>query len=270
MKKWITPALIGLLFCFHSIIAVPEAEFTRVQPPNADQKRVMDTLFAEIISIQKTINEYYQDLPEYDPEESFDENCQLFYGGQKIFCHFYARDIKNNITFVPLLGEQEVHYGQRERHIYNEIAMIKWTGEKAAEFHFTQRRGNLSTSAVLLKKLWGNSIADLDPNANGDANPPVNFVVNEILSQGQGAFVNFRFPQEEVVRDSIQPIDPDNPDGQQMEIIFLRDPAERIRIMREYVRLLRRLEFRLNWHMRSQNFRRMSEIQRVLRAGTER
>ena len=50
-----------------------------------------------------------------------------------------------------------------------------------------------------------------------------------------------------------------------MEVVYVRDPAQKIQIMKEYLRLLRLLERRLDWNVRASQRRRAAEIERMLR-----
>lgn len=50
-----------------------------------------------------------------------------------------------------------------------------------------------------------------------------------------------------------------------LKTIFLREPEDRLKVVRKYVKLLKRLEMRLQWNVHSGNVRRSAELERILR-----
>lgn len=245
-------------------------EFTTVESPTPSQVHVMNNLLRDIAEVQDRIDDYYEYLKAND--------CGNFYGGEDVYCDFYQVD-ENNLTLIPMEATVETYYGQRQRYVYNELARIQWTDDgKIDQFLFEQRRGWVGQGHVLLKKLSGTSIADADfgprpletdvPQQGMVApleSDPLNLVVNELLSSGKGMFINFRFAGEnKKVRDHYEDIEYQ---GRivNIQVIYVRTPEQKINILREYLRLLRLLERRIDWNVRSEQQRRQNEIERVLR-----
>ena len=52
---------------------------------------------------------------------------------------------------------------------------------------------------------------------------------------------------------------------QEIDVVFVRDPNQQIRIMREYLAKLKLLNRRLDWMARSKEARKAAEIERLLR-----
>lgn len=259
MKRCVTLAVAIFLIQTGGLFAVDE--FTRVREPNPEQKQVIATLTREIAAVQRDIERFYETLKERE--------CGTFYGGENIYCEYYKID-QNGVSLVPLTSQVETYYGQRQRYVYNEQVSIKWNGPKIVGFDFSMRRGYIGKGQVLLKSLAGNSIITGEPAAGGQAQTtaaeaPLNLVVNELLSSGKGLYVNFRFPDQQMqdVRDRYEDIEVDG-QKRNIQVIFIRDPDQKIRVMREYLRLLRLLERRLDWNVRAETARRASEVQRIL------
>ncbi len=248
--------LIALLISgLFGLAATPE--FSGVRKPDPDQLRVMKTLNRQIAIEQKEIAAYHEDLQERE--------CTATHGGEQIFCSYYQID-ENGESLIPLNAVIETYYGQRQRFVRNELARVRWENEKPVFFQFEVRRGAIGKGAVLIKRIWGNTIAE---QAEADENEvttqaPLDLVVNELLSSGKGDFVNFRFPTEEVVRDSVQEVEIDGKKTE-IQVIYVRDPAQKINIMKEYLRMLRLLNRRLDWTVRSKNARQAADIERMLR-----
>jgi len=243
-------------------------EFIRVESPTPSQIHVMNNLIRDISLVQDRIDDYYEYLKSNE--------CGNFYGGEDIYCDFYQVS-ENNLTMIPLEAAVETYYGQRQRYVYNEMARIQWTPDgKVEQFLFEQRRGWVGQGHVLLKKLSGTSIADADfgtrpvdtelpENPEPLQTDPLNLVVNELLSSGKGMFINFRFAQEqERVRDHYEDIEYHGRTVN-IQVIYVRTPEQKINLLREYLRLLRLLERRIDWNVRSEQQRRQNEIERVLR-----
>lgn len=248
--------LIALLLSgLYGVAATPE--FSGVKKPDPDQLRVMKTLNHQIAIVQKEIAAYHEDLQERE--------CTASHGGEQIFCAYYQID-ENGESLIPLDAVIETFYGQRQRFVRNELAKVRWEDKKPVFFQFETRRGAIGKGAVLIKRIWGNTIAGQaeTPEEDVTTEAPLDLVVNELLSSGKGDFVNFRFPTEDVVRDSMQTV---NIDGRQTEIqvIYVRDPAQKINIMKEYLRMLRLLNRRLDWTVRAKNARQAADIERLLR-----
>lgn len=234
-------------------------EFTRVRPPNPEQLKVMAGLAREIAETQRKLELFRVELE--------NKSCGTFYGGENIYCEYYTIDQQTQRSIVPLTAQQETIYGQRQRYILNEQAIIQWNGPKIVSFTFESRRGFLGKGQVLWKRLSGNSITDLPEDAADDA--PLNLVVDEILTSGQGKYVNFRFPDQPDVRDTTEEIEV-NGQKKPIEVVYVRDPATKIRMMREYLRQLKLLEHRLDWNIRSEAARRAAEVERYLRSNYDR
>src|SRR6185295_1318303 len=99
-------------------------------------------------------------------------------------------------------------------------------------------------------------------------NLPINLVVNELLDSGKGAFVNFRLPETADVRDKKEANQETiEIDGikRKTDVIYVRAHAEKMRLLREYVNMLKLTWRRIDWEVRSENARNEMEMQRVLR-----
>ena len=242
--------LAGLVLAVSGPQAAPE--FNQVKAPTAEQLETMALLNRQIAEVQGDLARFFEDLR--------DVTCEDNGGGEKIFCNFYKIQA-DGVSLIPITATIETFYGQRERYVLNEVASVKWEGEKPVSFRFDTRRGTIGAGAVLLKQLSGNSIAGA---AAGSPDVPLNLVVNELLSTGKGQFVNFRFPSEETLRDRKEEIEIDGV-KQEIDVVFVRDPNQQIRIMREYLAKLKLLNRRLDWMARSKEARKAAEIERLLR-----
>ena len=252
MTKYILiPALIASAVAFTAPQAAPE--FNQVQEPTPEQLQTMEMLTGQISEVQDDLGRFFEDLR--------DHTCEDGDTGQKIFCGYYKIQ-DNGVSVVPITATVETFYGQRQRFVLNEEATIRWENEKPVSFRFDTRRGAIGKGAVLIKRLSGNSIAE--PAAANAAQPPLNLIVNELLSSGKGQFVNFRFPTEKEVRDRKEEIDIDGRKSE-IDVVFVRDPNQKIRIMREYLESLKLLERRLDWKARSEEARKAADIERLLR-----
>lgn len=252
-------------------LAVPQAapEFNKVRQPTREQIQTMLLLNRQISDVQRDIGRFFEDLR--------DHTCEDDAGGEKIFCEYYKID-ENGISLIPLMATKETFYGVRQRYILNESAAIYWKDEKPDFFRFDTRRGALGKGAVLIKRLSGNSIAP-PPATEGQAEQPapetqgqdaqnaatpLNLIVNELLSSGKGQFVNFRFPDGAEARDFVEKSDVDGTE-KQINVVFVRDANQQIRIMRDYFKKLRLLDHRLDWMARAKDARKAAEIERLLR-----
>ncbi len=251
--KYIYSALlVGLVLAASGSQAAPE--FNQIKKPTREQLATMELLNTQISRVQDDLGRFFEDLR--------DHTCEDDAGGEKIFCEYYKIQ-ENGVSLIPLTATVETFYGQRQRYILNEAASVRWDAEKPVSFRFDTRRGALGKGAVLIKRLSGNSIANGNATENAST-APLNLVVNELLSSGKGQFVNFRFPSGEEARDTKEEIDID---GRKAEIavVFVRDPNQQIRIMREYLAKLKLLEHRLDWMARAKDARKAADIERLLR-----
>ncbi|MEQ9366273.1 MAG: hypothetical protein RIF32_18685 [Leptospirales bacterium] len=252
LTKYFYSALVaGLLLAGSGPQAAPE--FNTVKTPTTEQVATMELLNSQISKVQDDLGRFFEDLR--------DHSCEDDAGGEKIFCNFYKIQ-ENGVSVIPLTATVETFYGQRQRFILNEAATVRWQEGKPVSFRFDTRRGALGKGAVLIKRLSGNSI--VDSKLEESAKAPLNLVVNELLSSGKGQFVNFRFPSEEEVRDRKEEIDVDGR-KQEINVVFVRDPNQKIRIMRAYLEKLKLLEHRLDWMARSKDARKAATIERLLR-----
>jgi hypothetical protein len=255
MKSYCTLALAALLLVL-SRQGQAAPEFHQVKTATPEQEATIDLLNRQIFEAQTDLANYYEDLR--------DHSCEDGAGGQKIFCQYYKIQ-ENGVSLVPLTATVETFYGQRQRYMLNEEASIQWDQERPVSIRFDSRRGELGKGAVLIKRLSGKAAPAPAASADdGVATAPLNLVVNEMLSSGRGQFVNFRFATEAEVRDRREEIEID---GRKLEIdvVFVRDPNQKIGIMREYLRMLKLLNRRLDWMVRAANARRTAEIERMLR-----
>lgn len=256
--------------CIAGIALIPAAvtqaapEFNKVRQPTREQIQTMLLLNRQIAEVQRDIGRFFEDLR--------DHSCEDDAGGEKIFCEYYKID-ENGVSLVPLTATKETFYGVRQRYILNESAAIYWKSEKPDFFRFDTRRGSIGKGAVLIKRLSGNSIGlpaagdEGQPAAEAPADAaaaPLNLVVNELLSSGKGQFVNFRFPDGEEARDFVEKTDVDGT-TKEINVVFVRDPNQQIRIMRDYFKKLKLLDHRLDWMARAKDARKAAEIERLLR-----
>ncbi|MBX7059329.1 MAG: hypothetical protein K1X75_14795 [Leptospirales bacterium] len=231
-------------------------EFTRVREPNAEQKVTIEVLTREIMEVQKLLNGYRTELE--------NKSCGTLYGGENIICAYYRIDASTQRSIVPLTAQQETIYGQRQRYVYNEQAIMQWQGNDIKNYVFESRRGFIGKGQVLWRRLSGNSIVNA-----GAAETPLNLEVNEILASGRGLMVNFRFPNAPDVRDGKEQVEIDG-QRREIDVIYVRDPETKINMMREYLRQLRLLERRLDWNIRAEAARREAEVGRLLRSDYDR
>lgn len=233
---------ITFLVLISVMLAVPLVaveEFTKVKSPTAEQKFTIKRLYGDIAEVQTDINIYYKDLEE-------------------------RGKARNNVTIMPLTSVVQVKYGERNRNVLNEHVTIKWEGEKAVSYVFSQRQAQIGTGQVIKKRLSASSIAgeviEDDKTLGARA---MNLYVNEILTSGKGLTINFRFPTEEDVRDREEIIDVD---GRKVKVlvVFVRQPNEKIAILREFYRLLKLTLRRVDWMVRVEEERKQAEIQRLM------
>ncbi|MCR9142674.1 MAG: hypothetical protein NXI24_10520 [bacterium] len=252
LTKYISCTLVaGSLLAISASEAAPE--FNKVKEPTREQIATMELLNTQIATVQTDLGRFFEDLR--------DHSCEDDAGGEKIFCEFYKIQ-DNGVSLIPLTATVETFYGQRQRYILNEAATVSWQEGKPVSFRFDIRRGAIGKGAVLMKRLSGNTIAG---TATADsAKAPLNLVVNELLSSGKGQFVNFRFPTEEAERDRKEEIDIDGR-KKEIDVVFVRDPNQKIRIMRTYLKKLKLLEHRLDWMARAKDARKAADIERLLR-----
>ena len=214
-------------------------EFTRVKQPTDEQKFTIKRLYGDIAEVQTDIDLYFKDLQE-------------------------RGKTANDTTIIPLTSVVQVKYGVRSRNVFNEHVTIKWEGDKAVSYIFSQRQARIGEGQVIKKRLSASSIAGQvieDDKTLG--NKAMNLYVNEILTSGKGLTMNFRFPTEEDLRDRKEIIDID---GRKVEVlvVFVRQPNEKIRILREFHRLLKLTLRRVDWMVRVEEERKAAEIQRLL------
>lgn len=235
-------------------------QYIIVRPFSEGQKIQYNNHVQEIARMQRRIESYYDYL-----ERRKNNDCLMFHGGERIYCHYYSID-QNNYTYVPLFASQETVYGRRQRYMYNELAYFKWGADKKIEaFYFETRRGYLGTTRSMSRLIYGNSISDFNGAAVDEKRPPMNLVVNEVLPTGKGRFARYSFPTEAKVFD--KPAEEMDIAGRKMNLktIYLREPEDRLRVVRKYVKLLKRVEMRLQWNVHSGNVRRSAEVERILR-----
>jgi hypothetical protein len=214
-------------------------EFTKVKQPTEEQKFTIKRLYGDIAEVQTDINLYFKDLQE-------------------------RNKIRNDSTVIPLTSVIQVKYGERGRNIFNEHVTIKWNGDKAVSYVFSQRQALIGSGQVIKKRLSASSIAgEVIEDDKTLGNKAMNLYVNEILTSGKGLTINFRFPTEEDLRDREEIIDVD---GRKVKVlvVFVRQPNEKIRILREFYRLLKLTLRRIDWMVRVEEERKAAEIQRLL------
>lgn len=233
----------SILICVMLVLVAPLVaveEFTKVKQPTAEQKFTIKRLYGEIAEVQTDIDIYYKDLEERGKTEG-------------------------NETIMPLTSIVQVKYGERGKKLLNEYVRIKWEGSKAVSYVFNQRQALLGSGQVIKKRLSASSIAGQvieDDKTLG--NKAMNLYVNEILTSGKGLTMNFRFPTDDDIRDREEVIDVD---GQKVKVlvVFVREPNEKIRILREFHRLLKLTLRRIDWMVRVEEERKQAEIQRLMR-----
>lgn len=214
-------------------------EFTSVRLPDDCQKLVIKDLHHQIAQVQEDIAKYYREMKD--------------------------RNLINPDTqtsFIPLTSEEQTEWGVRGRFIHTESGIINWNGDKIVSFKFDQRSGKIGQGYVAKKSLSGSTITSPDTIDVNEA--PMNLFVNELLDSGRGLFVNFRFPDSIAVRDHEEQM---NIEGitRPVQIVYVRDSDQRIEILRDYLRLLKLLERRIDWVIRSDSARKGFEIERIMR-----
>ncbi len=230
-----------VLIC--AMLAVPlnaVEEFTKVKTATAEQEFTIKRLYGEIAEVQTDINVYYKDLEE-------------------------RGKIYEKQTVIPLTSVVQVQYGERNRNVFNEHVMIKWEGDKAVSYIFSQRQAQLGTGQVIKKRLSASSIAGEEIKDDKTLGArAMNLFVNELLTSGKGLTINFRFPTDEDIRDREEEIDID---GRKIRVavVFVRQPNEKIRILREFHRLLKLTLRRIDWMVRVEEERKAADIQRLLK-----
>lgn len=232
-------------------------QYIRVRPFSEGQLVRYQSMIKQIGVIQKKIESYYDYLVNNSKSD-----CTLFHGGEKIYCDFYKIQ-KNGMTYIPLNARKETIYGQKQRYVYNELAYFKWENKKISKFFFETRRGYVGTTRVLSRLFYGNTIAG--DNAQADQKkPPMGLIINEVLPTGKGTFAQFAFATEDKVYDKHKEKLEINGKEMVLDTIYLRDSAERLNIVTKYLALLKQLESRLHWNVHASNFRKESQLQRVL------
>ncbi|MCB1174235.1 MAG: hypothetical protein KDK39_11740 [Leptospiraceae bacterium] len=233
-------------------------EYIQVRPFSQGQKERYDSLIGQIALVQTKIESYYEHL-----KRNGEDDCLLHHGGEKIYCQYYTIP-EDNVTWVPLQATKVSLYGRREKMMYNEMAYFRWQGTKIVEYFFETRKGYLGNDHTLHRLFYGNSIAG-DAKSVDETKPPMGLVINEVLPTGKGTLARFAFAESNKVFDKQH--DQVEINGKKITLgtIYLREPEERLRVVRKYLDLLKRLEMRLQWNVHIDNERRKAQLDSILR-----
>lgn len=244
------------------VLAVPLAlpainEFTVTPKPSKEEEAAYNDLVRQIAVIQKDIEAYFIDLTERQRVvQDKDAN---------------GKPVGPSYSEFEITSEVQTYYGQRDRYVYTERVRLEWDIKPGAQagsasatikgFNVSQRRGRVGQSYVLKRRITADV---LPPTANGKDPLPLNLIVNELLDSGKGLFLNFRFPDAEVVRDKDEEIVIDG-QKKQIHVIYVRSHSEKMRLLREYRDVLKLTWRRVDWEIRSARARNEMEMQRILR-----
>ncbi|MCE9597177.1 MAG: hypothetical protein K8S54_04340 [Spirochaetia bacterium] len=243
------------------VLAVPLSlsainEFTATPKATKEEEAAYKDLVRQIAETQRDIEAYFVDLKERQRiVQDKDAN---------------GKPIGPSYSEFEITSEVQTYYGQRDRYVYTERVRLEWDiksgqgGEASANikgFNVSQRRGRVGQSYVLKRRIT----ADVLPQAPNGANAlPLNLVVNELLDSGKGLFLNFRFPDADVVRDKDEVIEIDGI-KKEIHVIYVRSHSEKMRLLREYRDVLKLTWRRVDWEIRSGRARNEMEMQRILR-----
>lgn len=232
-------------------------EFTATPKASKEEEAAYADLVKQVAAIQKDIEGYFIDLTERERiVQDKDAN---------------GKPTGPSYSEFEITSEVQTYYGQRDRYVYTERVRLDWeikpgtqAGTASATikgFNVSQRRGRVGRSYVLKRRIT----ADVLPQVQNEKDPlPLNLIVNELLDSGKGLFLNFRFPDAEVVRDKEETIDIDGM-KKKIKVIYVRTHSEKMRLLREYRDVLQLTWRRIDWEIRSTRSRNEMEMQRILR-----
>ncbi|MCR9142832.1 MAG: hypothetical protein NXI24_11315 [bacterium] len=166
-----------------------------------------------------------------------------------------ARD--GELSRIPLQATMRTEWGKRERKIYNGTMQIEWNGGRIASIMFEERKG-VAGSGHLLRKTWyireiGKKEART--NAAGQNEDKIvfdgismNIVIGEKADSLYTRYYNYRFFTGRDLRDNDRDIGlPEYAALKDSPVIPVREPNQRIKLLREYLDALRLLERRINY-----------------------
>lgn len=161
------------------------------------------------------------------------------------------------LSRIPLEATMQTEWGRRERKIYNGTMQIQWNAGRIVSVMFQERKG-ISGSGYLLRKTWYiQEIGKKEPrqNAAGQNEEVVvfdgismNIVIGEKADSLYTRYYNYRFFTGKDLRDNDRDIAlPEYAALKDSPVIPVREPKQRIKILREYLDALRLLERRINY-----------------------
>ena len=161
------------------------------------------------------------------------------------------------LSRIPLEATMQTEWGRRERKIYNGTMQIEWNAGRIVSVMFQERKG-ISGSGYLLRKTW--YIREVGkreqrPNAGGQNEDVVvfdgismNIVIGEKADSLYTRYYNYRFFTGRDLRDNDRDVGlPEYATLKDSPVLPVRDPNQRIKILREYLDALRLLERRINY-----------------------
>lgn len=201
--------------------------------PDALQKEQIEYAEREIFAVSRKIESYYK----------FMQRVGLAREGER--------------SRIPLEATMVTEWGRRERNVYNGTMEIEWNAGRIASIMFQERKG-VSNSGYLLRKIWYVRMigrTEARPNATGQSENTVvfdgvsvNIVIGEKADSLYTRYYNYRFFTGRDVRDRDQDVGlPEYAANQDAPVLPVREPNQRIKLLREYLAALRLLERRINY-----------------------
>lgn len=221
-------SIVVLLIVFYTIGPILANEPEDVIPGNEIQKKIIRGLENNIARYHKDLHKYYKHLKQ-------------------------AGLVQKNRTRIPILSEQQTSYGVKDRYVYSSEGVLHWSEQGDLLYVHIRERDALHNTFNQRKREWmGLLLQDGHSEDTPVGGYAVDLVTYQVLENGNTDVVNYRVNTALDLKGQKKfPGSPELDVTPRPRITFVTSARKRIKVLRDYYKLITALEHRVRYFTRA-------------------